>query len=151
MTGHSRKKTGGSSGRLASISKAASFEDQNTPQYLGGEQDQQIDPSENLEDLKQDYEIGELNERLNRLAQSSRHAEDVHEMRKKFAPWLFGLVCVWLIVVSVAIFFSGFEFYCFNLSDKVLIAFIATTTVNVLGLFYVVAKWLYPNGDHKKP
>lgn len=137
-------------GRLDSISKAASFENQNTPSHLGSEQDKKIDPSENLEDLKQDYEIGELQEKLNMLVQNLRHAEDVHKMRKKFAPWLFGLVCVWLVVVSVAIFFSGFKFYCFNLSDKVLIAFIATTTANVLGLFYVVAKWLYPNDSHKK-
>lgn len=30
-------------------------------------------------------------------------------------------------------------------SDSVLIALITTTTINVLGLFYVVARWLFPD------
>jgi hypothetical protein len=33
----------------------------------------------------------------------------------------------------------------FELSDAVLIALITTTTVNVLGLFYIVARWLFPS------
>lgn len=130
------------------VKRAATFEGKHTHDH-GHEPESSIDPSENLEDLKQDYEIEQLKEQVNDLSQGRRHRDDVHRMRKKFAPWLFGLVCIWLIVVSTAIFFTGFNFYEFNLSDKVLIAFIATTTANVLGLFYVVAKWLYPNGNAK--
>ena len=29
-------------------------------------------------------------------------------------------------------------------SDAVIIALITTTTINVLGLFYIVARWLFP-------
>lgn len=38
-------------------------------------------------------------------------------------------------------------------SDPVLIALITTTTLNVLGLFYIVARWLFPqkNGSAEKP
>lgn len=46
--------------------------------------------------------------------------------------------------------------YCpilFHLSDSVLVAFITSTTVAVLGLFLTAAKWLYstPNGEKLKP
>jgi hypothetical protein len=35
------------------------------------------------------------------------------------------------------------RFY-FTLSDKVLIAFITSTTASVIGIFIIVAKWLFP-------
>lgn len=39
-----------------------------------------------------------------------------------------------------------------NLSEKIVIALITTTTINILGLAYIVARWLYPNpnGNKKK-
>ncbi|MGL5965606.1 MAG: hypothetical protein ACRCZ6_00160 [Kluyvera sp.] len=39
-----------------------------------------------------------------------------------------------------------------NLSEKIVIALITTTTINILGLAYIVARWLYPdpNGQKKK-
>lgn len=130
------------------VRQAAQFEEQHTPDE-GGANNVRVDPSEDLDDVKQDYEIEQIKEQLKELGQGRRHADDVHKMRKSFAPYLFGLVCVWLVIVAVAVFFSGFEFKGFKLNDKVIIAFIATTTANVLGLFYVVAKWLYPNnGSH---
>jgi len=39
----------------------------------------------------------------------------------------------------------------FALSDKVLIAFITSTTASVIGIFYVVAKWLFPAPPPDKP
>lgn len=126
------------------IREAAQFEEQHTPEDSQKEKEQ-VNPNASLEDIKQNYEIEELKE----IVQGRRHADEVHKMRKKFAPYLFGLVCFWLVVVSISVFLSGFALWGFNLSDKVIITFIATTTANVLGLFYVVAKWLYPNGDGK--
>lgn len=39
-----------------------------------------------------------------------------------------------------------------NLSESIVIALITTTTANVLGLSYIVAKWLFPkDGDSAKP
>ena len=52
--------------------------------------------------------------------------------------------CAWLVCVSVAVFFTGFSYKDFSLSGKVLIAFITSTTINVVGLFVVVAKWMFP-------
>jgi hypothetical protein len=71
-----------------------------------------------------------------------------HESKKRwlkigFAFLLFLLVVVWLLVVIIYTGFAGFNFRGFELSDSVLIAFITSTTVSVLGLFHYVAKWLY--------
>ena len=66
------------------------------------------------------------------------------------------IVC-WLIAVGVFVFMTGFRFEYFNnpecqircvyfsLSDNVLIAFITSTTATVIGIFYIVAKWLFPS------
>lgn len=37
-----------------------------------------------------------------------------------------------------------------NLSEKIVIALITTTTINILGLAYIVARWLYPDPNGKK-
>lgn len=37
-----------------------------------------------------------------------------------------------------------------NLSENIVIALITTTTFNVLGLAYIVARWLYPDSNGKK-
>jgi hypothetical protein len=70
-------------------------------------------------------------------------------LRKKYATGLFLLMIVWLVFIGKVVASSGTGKWCghaFNLSDGVVIALITTTTVNVLGLFYIVAKWLFPNG-----
>ncbi|MCC6589759.1 MAG: hypothetical protein IT168_23900 [Bryobacterales bacterium] len=53
------------------------------------------------------------------------------------------LVACWLGCVALCIFLSGIRLWGFELSEKVLIAFITSTTINVVGLFVVVAKWMY--------
>lgn len=64
---------------------------------------------------------------------------------------------VWIVVALLILIASGIEqpsdhqareFWCwcgsFKLSDSVLIALIGGTTVNVIGLFLVVANYLFP-------
>jgi hypothetical protein len=70
-------------------------------------------------------------------------------MRLAYASKIFVLVVTWLIGVAIAVLWTGFggvNDRAFYLSDKVLIAFISSTTINVIGLFFVVAKWMYPSG-----
>jgi len=49
----------------------------------------------------------------------------------------------WLGSVAVLLLMVGFHMWGFNLSDKVIIAYITSTTVSVLGLFHIAAKWLF--------
>jgi uncharacterized membrane protein len=62
------------------------------------------------------------------------------ETQKTYIPRLFRLIVAWHIVVVAFVFLTAIG--VFHLSD-VLIAFITSTTVSVLGLFGVVARWLY--------
>jgi len=62
---------------------------------------------------------------------------------------LFFLVLVWLISIPGLLLMLGYHVYGFNLSDTVVIAYMTTTTVSVIGLFKIAANWLFSN--LKKP
>ena len=76
---------------------------------------------------------------------------ELHLTRLGYVPRLFWLIVAWLAVTSIFLGFDGFHLWGFTLSEKILIALITSTTANVLGLFYVVAKWLYPAPFPEKP
>ena len=66
--------------------------------------------------------------------------------RKKYAFWFFLLACVWITIVTVLLLLQGFGLrsWEFKLSDPVMLAVIGSTTVNILGILYVVANYLFP-------
>ncbi len=64
-------------------------------------------------------------------------------LQRLFAYLLFGLVSVWLLAVIITIFLTGFSYRDFKLNDSVLITFITSTTTSVIGLFLLVARWLF--------
>ena len=64
--------------------------------------------------------------------------------RRFYAPAFFVLSCLWLVMISVLLFLHGFGIM--RLSDSVLIAALSTTTANVLGTLFVVARYLFPGG-----
>lgn len=62
------------------------------------------------------------------------------------------LTCCWLTSVLLILATQGLSegrLHFFQLSDGVLVALLGTTTVNVVGLFYVVAKYLFPDKGTK--
>jgi hypothetical protein len=83
-----------------------------------------------------------------RLRQELKEAKDVHQLRKDYSGKLFSLIVVWLIFVLVYVGLAASTGGRFRLAESVLIAFITSTTVSVLGLFLLVAKWLFPS-SHK--
>jgi antibiotic biosynthesis monooxygenase (ABM) superfamily enzyme len=68
--------------------------------------------------------------------------KEYFEARKEFAQHIFTLVCLWLFFILIIVIASGKGNLI--LSDAVLITLITTTTVNVCGFLYVVAKFLFP-------
>jgi hypothetical protein len=75
-------------------------------------------------------------------------AQSMFKERRRYALWLFWLSVIWLIVILAFLLFAAIKTMFgidFELSDAVLIALITTTTINVLGLFYIVARWLFPS------
>jgi len=83
---------------------------------------------------KAEIEIASLKEELDGRKQD-------REQRKVFALSIFGLVCAYLLAVLAARFLVGFGLM--TLSDIVLNVLLTTTTANVIGIFMIVAKYLF--------
>lgn len=71
------------------------------------------------------------------------------KQRKEFASKIFYFLCVYMTVVFVLLLFAGIKglrsSLSFTLSDTVLLALLGTTTANVISIFIIVAKYLFPN------
>lgn len=60
--------------------------------------------------------------------------------RKEYAAKVWKLICRYLLILSLLVAGS----HCvFHLSDSVLIALLCTTTANILGLAYIVMRYLF--------
>jgi hypothetical protein len=81
---------------------------------------------------------------LEREKQELQEKIEVHGIRKEYIEKLYGLTVVWLTFVILFIILQATSKGHFNLNDGVLIAFITSTTVAVIGIFLIVAKWLFP-------
>lgn len=68
---------------------------------------------------------------------------DLHELRRTYTPYLFYMTVGWLGFVAALVTLNAFGLA--NLSDAVLVALITTTTANVIGMFLVAARWLFPS------
>jgi hypothetical protein len=74
--------------------------------------------------------------------------QDIQE-RKKYATYFFFFACCWLAIIAGIVLLDGFGSFWFGkfpfrLSERVVLAMIGSTTVNVLGILYVVANYLFP-------
>ena len=88
---------------------------------------------------EEDYDRYDIKwQKTRRFAEDTRH-------RKGLVSWVKYVVSLWLLgVLFVVTFNSIFHFY---LSDSVLITLLTTTTVNILGLAYIVLKGLFQLKD----
>src|SRR5881296_1293307 len=66
--------------------------------------------------------------------------QDINE-RKKYAHRIFVMICSWIGAVFLLLIASGIGFH-FSLPEAVLLAVIGSTTVNILGIFYIVTHYL---------
>ena len=86
-----------------------------------------------------------------RLKDESVRLTELHDTRKQYVGRLFWLITAWLAVVVALVALTATLKNIFTLADSVLIAFITSTTVSVIALFVIVAKWLFPAAkDDKK-
>jgi len=106
-------------------------------------------PDLNLPDLSLELEDHKLEFQLTCLEEDLKQLQDTHGLRLEYTGRIFILVCAWLACVVTCVVLSGFGRWGFRLSDSVLIGFITSTTVNVVGLFVLVAKWMFPTVSGK--
>lgn len=63
--------------------------------------------------------------------------------RKIYASKTFRFICIYMFSVFIILVAKGFAAFPFDLSDKVLIVLLTTTTANVLIVFHFVMKYLF--------
>ena len=95
------------------------------------------DEKKSLENARLRTEIDRLRAEIDDLVQDRRQ-------RKDYGARLFRLIVGWLIAVGVIVLLHGFACVPFKLSGVELTALIGSTTVSVLGLFAIVANYLFP-------
>jgi hypothetical protein len=87
-----------------------------------------------------------------RYQQETDQIKSIHELRVSTARKLFWFVCGWLAAVVAVLLSQLFFSKDARLSDNVLITLITTTTINVIGLFLAVTRYLFPSlPDSKDP
>jgi hypothetical protein len=64
--------------------------------------------------------------------------------RANWAGHVLKLLIGWLVSVIFVVICQGFGIGRFHLDSSIVIAFIGTTTANVLALGYIVANYLFP-------
>ncbi len=95
--------------------------------------------------------------------ENSRLAEELVGLRqdtaerKKYAARFFHLSCAWILIITGILLLQGFGAFWFGkfpfkLSEPIVLATIGSTTVNILGILYIVANYLFPKrGPTDKP
>jgi hypothetical protein len=91
-------------------------------------------------------------DRQERQARITGVLQDINE-RKKYAGRIFCLVSLWLIGIFLLLLLDGFlsPINVFHLANSVLIAAIGGTTLNVIGIFIVVARYLFARRPDESP
>lgn len=70
--------------------------------------------------------------------------------RGVYAKRLYVLLCLWLGGLFVVLFLQGFaRGIWFTLTENVLLAVVGGTTLNVLGLFTIVVRYMFPSREKK--
>lgn len=129
-------------------------------------------------DEKKEEILSLRKEQVQGLRKRVDHYQQLYDLRKNVAIFIFVLISFWLLCVMGLVFFGSFDVHYFqgqcgnlshswfenvkslpekcayikqstflNLSESIVIALITTTTANVLGLSYIVAKWLFPKPE----
>lgn len=81
---------------------------------------------------------------LAHLQEQIKNLEQDREQRKTYGNRLFWLIATWLCVVAIVLFLAGFKVCQFELPTAVLATLIGGATASVIGLFAIVATYLFP-------
>jgi hypothetical protein len=100
---------------------------------------------------EEEHQYSDLIKRRGLELDNEHKAEDLErkkqdrDQRKTFALRIFVLLCAYLLVVGILLALSGFSCIPFLLSDTVLITLLGTSCANVIALFAIVIKYLFPH------
>ncbi len=86
-----------------------------------------------------------------RHEQDIEDRKDARKQRRKYAHRIFVMCCSWVCAVFVLLMFSGFgsyQHFRFHLSDQVILTAIGSTTVNIIGVFLIVVRFIFHDKEH---
>jgi hypothetical protein len=93
---------------------------------------------------KLDLDAQAKTESVRRLRFENKQIKQDRKERRKYAHRIFCLICVWLGAVGLMIILQGFGALRFRLEATVVVTIVTTTTASVLGVFLIVANYLFP-------
>jgi|GEM_PF-991764 len=105
--------------------------------------------TEELSESDNNQEIQEHLEHKLKVEELASLTQDRKE-RKTYANRIYWLIVAWLAMLFIVLGFQGFKPFRFEIGDKVLITLITGTTLNVIGIFLVVANYLFPRPPSNK-
>ena len=99
-----------------------------------------------ISDQPDDYSSQEQSAwKIAQITEYEKNSAQNRSERKTYAGRIFRLLIMWLCGVALILFLHGFsQFTSFNVSDVVLMTLIGSTTASVVGIFIIVAKYLFP-------
>lgn len=98
-----------------------------------------------VEDEKATYEAEAGADRIKQLRAENKQRKQDRKERRKYANRVFFLISTWLGVMGIIVLCQGFSPEGFKLDTPVLVTLVSTTTASVLGIFLIVANYLFPN------
>ncbi len=98
------------------------------------EEEASCNEEKRLATTKENLELDKLTEELEGIRQDRKQ-------RGQFALFIFVLMCLYLIAVLVIVILKGAGLLL--LDNIVLNALLTTTTANIIGIFIIVAKYLF--------
>lgn len=98
--------------------------------------------SENGVHISPDSNLGDIDDKNLSEQIRERYSQDT-QFRKHLDRCVMWIIPIWLFIVIAILVFCGIGL--FSLGPEILIALLATTTINVLGLANIVLKGIFPN------
>lgn len=92
----------------------------------------------------ENYEESAKAEDIKRLRAENKQRKQDRKERRKYAGRIFCLISIWLGMMGAIILLQGFSVLGFKLETTVLVTTVSTTTASVLGIFLIVANYLFP-------
>lgn len=111
-----------------------------------------VDPEVNaaVGEERADLELQRLKIQNELLTARLKDREQDREERLRYAKRVFRLIVWWLVWVGSVVVVDGIEPLPFDLADAVIIALVGGTTASVIGIFLIIANYLFPRGTPPK-
>ncbi len=98
-----------------------------------------------------DYQPGKFDLESERAAKFIEYLTNEISLRKKSVNYVAWLLIGWVASIVLILLFDGFKLWGFDLSDQIILSLIGATTANIIGMFIIILKSIFPkrkDGDN---